>query len=206
VRKTLKYIYIILVCFLLIGVALNLLFGGWLFPVKVTNVTKESSWLKDIYIMGLIEDGYRVNCHKKRNGFKNWELDGNFQVFNREGIKIIKGTYKNGLLHGPIIEWHDNGQIAQKEEWHHGIRINQTVNWDEKGNKIREVNFSDGRKSGQEIYWNSDGTIYRIFHWRKQGVEKIELYEKGIFKEALVGEVAKKLIRKKAKEWRENSK
>ena len=109
-------------------------------------------------------------------------------------------------MHGPIIEWHDNGQIAQKEEWHHGIRINQTVNWDEKGNKIREVNFSDGRKSGQEIYWNSDGTIYRIFHWHKQGVEKIELYEKGIFKEALVGEVAKKLIRKKAKEWRENSK
>ena len=80
---------------------------------------------------------------------KKTKKNGYYRLINRQTgkLKILK-HYKNGLVHGKIIYYWDNGQIRLMGQYENMRRIGTWKTFDPNGSLILEENF--GSKSQRE--------------------------------------------------------
>ena len=74
---------------------------------------------------------------------KRHKKNGYYRIINQQTgrLKLVK-HYKNGLVHGKIIYYWDNGQIHLTGQYEKMRRIGIWKTYDSNGNIIMEENYS----------------------------------------------------------------
>ena len=78
---------------------------------------------------------------------KNLKKNGYHRILNQKTgrLKLVK-HYKNGLVHGKIIYYWDNGQIRLTGQYEKMHRIGIWQHYDNDGTLIREENYDRKEK------------------------------------------------------------
>ena len=102
------------------------------------------------YTEGQIENGILIPL--SISNYKKDTLNGLCTEFFSTGKIKKKGVFQNGLKDGEWLEYHPNGQIAQKAKFKIGNLHAWVYNYDKNGLKISEVFFQNGtRLIGKEL-------------------------------------------------------
>jgi len=83
-----------------------------------------------------------------------------FEWWDTEQTRLRAVTcYKEGLKHGRLVEWYENGQISVDERWNMDQRDGLQTFWYEDGTKQREMMFSNGMAHGPFRRWGPNGQL-----------------------------------------------
>jgi len=82
---------------------------------------------------------------------KKHKKNGYYRIINQKTgrLKLVK-HYKNGLVHGKIIYYWDNGQIRLTGQYEKMRRIGIWKTYDSKGELILEENYSSASKNNKK--------------------------------------------------------
>ena len=137
------------------------------------------------------ENGLRTEYHengqkKLEADYKYGKLHGKFSIWNEHGQKIKNGIYKNDILiditetefnnrnhilsivnlkdawlHGPQIEYFENGQKKTEVTYKKALIIGKKTEWDDSGVKKSEVIYDDydGSEYDQNEYFSMNSAI-----------------------------------------------
>lgn len=107
-------------------------------------------------------------------------LNGEIEVKNDQGILEQKITFKNGLLHGPIISYNTDGSVRETGMYKKGLKSGQWMQLDEKGNKVAIAFYEDGLKHGRWYFWSPTGKIaFELEYVKGVAVTKRQFDENG---------------------------
>ncbi len=107
-------------------------------------------------------------------------FNGKMEVKNDQGNLEQIITFKNGLLHGPIISYNADGSVRETGNYKKGIKSGQWMQLDEKGNKVAIAFYEDGLKHGRWYFWNPNGKIaYELEYVKGIAVTKRQFDENG---------------------------
>ena len=84
---------------------------------------------------------------------KKPKKNGYFRLINKNTgrVKVLK-HYNNGLVHGKIIYYWDNGQIHLTGQYNHMHRIGNWKTYDLNGNLLLEENYNhQGQKEPNKV-------------------------------------------------------
>ena len=83
-----------------------------------------------------------------------------FAVVNSQDMEdMVTEWILNNELDGESNYWHDNGQLAQEENWLDGNAHGKFITYYENGQKESEVNWSSDKQHGPSITWDENGKI-----------------------------------------------
>lgn len=127
--------------------------------------------------------------------FNDGELQGEVDIFNKNGIPKIVMNFEAGLLHKKFIAYHINGKISTLTNFNYGkldgelklftskgvmtvdgrYKLNERVGrWKfyyNSGELKSEVNYKDGKRDGESIIYGKGGEILQKLIF-ENGVEK----------------------------------
>ena len=93
-------------------------------------------------------------CWVRRDWQKPWVLDGEVDVFNADGQRIMRARYRNGQLHGEFCSWFTDGKIRETGKYWNGQKDGV---WDERkfmsGELISHAEYQRGQKCGVWKLW-----------------------------------------------------
>ncbi len=75
--------------------------------------------------------------------------------------------YDRGKLHGPVQEFHENGQVAKTYEAEQGKIIGIIEAFDDQGVKIASTPYKEGVPHGLELQWYSSGQVKARCFYKK---------------------------------------
>ena len=102
------------------------------------------------YTEGQIENGILIPLSV--SNYKKDTLNGLYTEFFSTGKIKKKGVFQNGLKDGEWLEYHPNGQLAQKAKFKNDKIHTWVYSYDKNGLKISEVFFQNGtRLKGKEL-------------------------------------------------------
>ena len=102
------------------------------------------------YTEGQIENGILIPLSV--SNYKKDTLNGLYTEFFSTGKIKKKGVFQNGLKDGEWLEYHPNGQVAQKAKFKKDKLHTWVYSYDKNGLKISEVFFQNGtRLKGKEL-------------------------------------------------------
>ena len=76
---------------------------------------------------------------------KNGEKDGLYQEWNKDGVIVFEGEFKNGLRHGKLNKYYDNGKPKILQTFVDDKLNGVKKAYDAKGNVI-ETKYDMGKK------------------------------------------------------------
>lgn len=120
------------------------------------NGFKESTWIYGN------EDGTigQMVVFRKGEEEKQVKHNGTFtEYYELQRPKLVE-NYKNGKLHGQYIEYHDNGELVEKQvdNRHKGGEIE--IYWVVEGQtKAKEANYKEGQLHGKLVEYDEKGKI-----------------------------------------------
>ncbi len=186
---------------LLLGLFLFLMSGGWVIPIEFEAHKGERSI--DPHTEVLLDMGFKVVYHKKRIGWAEWELEGKYQVYTKDGHKFMEGMCRDGYFDGEWVWWYETGEVMSKKYYDRGRQIGKETYWNGRGNRIREAYYHNARRHGPQTYWDSEGNIVIICHWIEDELNRLELYKDGEPKEIFEGREAREHALKLSEEQRQ---
>lgn len=80
------------------------------------------------------------NVNEYRSYVQNL-MDGIWETFNIQNIKIAEASYKNNLKHGKWFIWDDKGTKRYEMEYFQGKKVGKWYIWDENGALQSEKDF-----------------------------------------------------------------
>lgn len=124
------------------------------------------------------EEFYENGNIQRRVSYNNYELEGEYCVFDESGSIKVEMEYKNGNIHGLYREYYPNGHIKREGLYRDGYMDGRWVSYHENGQeesngnyisildpeyKMREFeklpnsNMHEGRKHGKWVYHDNKG-------------------------------------------------
>lgn len=103
-----------------------------------------------------------------RQGYGNPSWIGELQwFFDEEKTKwAIRECYdENNKLHGPYMQWYENGQIKKEIIYKHGQQHGFSKTYYENGEPRNSVEYKDGKKHGKDYSYREDGTVIHEFNY-----------------------------------------
>ncbi|MBI9031012.1 hypothetical protein JEZ13_03255 [bacterium] len=85
----------------------------------------------------------------------NLPLNGKIVFINQKA----EGNYKNGLKHGDVIIYNEDGKIEEKAHFKDGLVDGEIYSYRKDGSVRSKINYKDGKEHGEQIYYNKDGSI-----------------------------------------------
>lgn len=90
----------------------------------------------------------------------NKKPEGLWKYYHFESDKIMNlENYKNGKLNGEKNVYYKNGQIAEKSYYKAGSLDGKYVKYAENGNLIEESNYVNGNLNGKVAYYDGEGNV-----------------------------------------------
>ena len=84
--------------------------------------------------------------------YKRGTKEGKHMSFRPDGFVLSEATYKDDFPIGDVVEYHNNGQLANKGHYNKaGRRDGEFTKYDENGNVIFHANYVDGFLVGERI-------------------------------------------------------
>jgi antitoxin component YwqK of YwqJK toxin-antitoxin module len=93
-------------------------------------------------------------------------LHGAYEKFDREGMLLEKGNFRNGLKEDTWIEWYPNGNVARHLVWQGGIRNGKFEEFNANGSLFRAGAYKNDKLDGI-VYQYSLGTVVSKSKYRK---------------------------------------
>lgn len=120
-------------------------------PYEFSNYSKRGVWQQEKKPV----HAQTGKCWVRRGWQKPWVLDGQAEVFDRDGNRIIQVHYRNGQLHGEFSCWFTDGKIRETGRCWRGVRDGV---WEERqfmsGKVETRSKYNRGQKCG---VWNISG-------------------------------------------------
>jgi hypothetical protein len=69
----------------------------------------------------------------------------------------IRGSFTNGKLDGPWVEYWGNGQVHSKGSFKSGKPVEMWVTYHENGQLLSQGSFNDGKPTGSWIWYTKSG-------------------------------------------------
>jgi antitoxin component YwqK of YwqJK toxin-antitoxin module len=102
------------------------------------------------------------------------ELDGERNVYYRNGLIAEKAFYKNGKLNGEA-KWFAENNILLKSSYYVDDQLNgKTINYDAFGNKTSEGDYTANQKKGVWKYYKDGKLTKEINHTTQEVITKQE--------------------------------
>lgn len=102
------------------------------------------------------------------------ELDGERNVYYRNGLIAEKAFYKNGKLNGEA-KWFAENNILLKSSYYVDDQLNgKTINYDAFGNKTSEGDYTANQKKGVWKYYKDGKLTKEINHTTQEVITKHE--------------------------------
>jgi hypothetical protein len=86
-------------------------------------------------------------------------LHGALQKFDRNGMLLEKGDFKDGLKTGLWLTWHSNGNLSGRYSWKNGSRSGKFEEYYATGVVSRSGTFLQNKLSGYVSAFAKDGTL-----------------------------------------------
>ena len=111
---------------------------------------------------------------KLQETYKDGILDGPWIRYHDNGRLMSKGHYKNGKLYGPWVVYHENGQLMEKGDRKNFIPVGPYVYYHDNGQIESKGEYKEGRKEGPWVSYHRDGTIDEEYTGIYKNGEKVE--------------------------------
>lgn len=96
------------------------------------------------------------------------KLDGVLYAYT-DGILTAEMTYKNGVLNGPFVSYHQVGGKSLEALYIMGKLEGPFVTYAITGKKVREMSYKEGKPAGECIDYYDDGTTVRAKYFYLEG-------------------------------------
>ena len=90
------------------------------------------------------DNPFNLNTLLRRINYKNGKLHGPREQFHENGLLWIKENYKNGKRHGPREKFRENGQLYIRGNYKNGKRHGPWENFNEDGNLTKTETYEKG--------------------------------------------------------------
>jgi len=118
---------------------------------------------------------YHKNSTKKmiiENYNDDGQLEGERNVYYKNGLVAEKAFYKNGQLNGES-QWFSENAILLKSSYYKDDELNgQTIHYDTSGNKLSEGNYTANQKKGIWKYYKDEKLSKEIDHTNQKVISK----------------------------------
>lgn len=109
----------------------------------------------------------------RKNAFK----EGKWKEFNRYGILVSEGFYKQGLREGTWKIYSDTGNLVIEEDYVHGVLHGTYRAFHENGNPISVGHYSQNKRDGDFKIFREDGILNKILRFHNGELTEVtELY------------------------------
>ena len=123
----------------------------------------------------------QIARHVKQDQSGNYVNDGQWQLFDRQGIRIAMGTYADGAMEGPWARLHlksdggiflnppfslFQGPFKSRATFSEGRISGKWRITDAKGQKIFEMPYSDGKRNGIAVWFYPGEKIFRRMQFK----------------------------------------
>ncbi len=136
------------------------------------NYPNGNMWVKGQYINGFKESTWlygnedgslgQMVVYRRGKEEKQVKHNGTFtDYYELERPRLVE-NYKNGKLHGAYIQYHDNGQLAEKQVDNRNKGGEIEIYWVVEGQtKAKEAHYKDGQLHGKLVEYDEKGKIIR---------------------------------------------
>lgn len=121
---------------------------------------------------GYIQEGKTVDGKK----------EGEWVTF-QDGKRVASITYKDGLMNGLVLSWHDNGQMADSAYYKNDSAFGTSKSWFDNGKLNHVVHYDSlSRKDGVEFVYYENGSVRQTieYHQGKYHGKWVDFYENGL--------------------------
>ena len=78
--------------------------------------------------------------------FKNGVMEGPWVSYHENGQLLSEGAFKNGKTEGPWVFYYDNGQLEMKGDFKNGEREGLWIDYYDNGQLNKKGNYKNGVK------------------------------------------------------------
>ena len=78
--------------------------------------------------------------------FKNGVMEGPWVSYHENGQLLSEGAFKNGKYEGPWVFYHNNGQLEMKGDFKNGDREGLWIDYYDNGQLNKKGNYKNGVK------------------------------------------------------------
>lgn len=89
----------------------------------------------------------QLRCCVDRAGLRH----GTWQVYSRDGQRLMQRRYQHDKKHGPARGWHENGQLHAEGHYEDGLRQGLWRFWNDAGLPLTELVYRAGVKVEERV-------------------------------------------------------
>lgn len=128
--------------------------------------------------------------------YRGQEKDSTWTYYDFEGNLLMREDYNKGTLHGQVIKYFPNGQIAEVKNFENGVQVGPWEQYYDTGKPMAKGTYVNGSLHGEATYFYSNGKprlkgsyVKGLMHgtWyhftQNLKVEKKETWEYGFLKQ-----------------------
>ena len=173
---------------------LLLLLAGCAGKGEKTIIVRKNSVTNDFVLNACLDAGYIVNGYPSKTTTTD-QFCGRIEITSPTGVKLGEGFVQDGVLSGPFVSLHTNGEISSFEYYRNGKRQAVSVDLSMHKDILRTTSFTGGEKSGYEIYWNTNGLLEMRIKWKLGKPSEVSVFKGGEEAERFVGTNATLFLR-----------
>ena len=95
----------------------------------------------------------------RRNDDGSAVLHGPFRRWNRRGVPIVEGSYREGKKHGTFVEYYDDGTKKSEASYRDGVYDGPWRTYYPDGQVKAEGRYRDGKKHGPARFYHPNGRL-----------------------------------------------
>lgn len=100
-----------------------------------------------------------------RGHYKNYYMDGPYEVLFFDGTQNSLQFYKNGYADSVYKQYHYGGKLKTEGSFVHGNKTGDWKYYYSNGNLYYVERYTDGKQNGKEEVYNEDGTMMKAYNY-----------------------------------------
>lgn len=154
----------------------------FLLTVVLISCQKNRYPLENVKMINISKDSLPIWLHVEKES--NSKINGIVYSLSLDKNLILENPCKNGLLHGRVKTWYDNGHLELQMDYYIGQQDGLTKSWFENGQLQVKQNYKKGKTDGLLISYYENGQIEAIINRKNFQIEGILLnyYKNGQLK------------------------
>lgn len=130
--------------------------GEWTFWYENGKMEEKGSF-KEGKKVGEWQSWYEDGTIKKIATYDNDILDGLYEEYNSNGIKILEGIYVNGLRDKEWSQWSDSGDLLSLTPFKSGVPHGEAKQYHLNGNLSGQGIYEEGKLKSDWMSWYPNG-------------------------------------------------
>jgi antitoxin component YwqK of YwqJK toxin-antitoxin module len=114
-------------------------------------------------ITEVMDEAQKIRCKFRPRDGSNWVPDGRYIVLRENGQRHIEITYRDGIVHGPYLDFWSNEKVACEGQHHEGKQEGIWHFYNKDGTMQALILFKEGNQIESTQYiFDEDGKLRDI--------------------------------------------